>query len=258
MPRFSANLGFLFTEEPLLDRFAAAARAGFTAVELPAPYGQIAAIGDRLRAFGLTLALFNLPMGDASHGDRGIACLPDRVPEFQSSVALAVETARLLGCRTANCMAGRVPAGADPAELRATLVANLRFAARAFARAGLTLCLEPLNALEDPVIFVRGSQQAVDIIRDVAEDNLKLQLDCYHLQLMEGDLPATITRFAPLLGHVQIADVPGRHEPGSGTIDHPALFTLLDGLGYAGWVGAEYHPSKATAETLGWLPRASG
>jgi hydroxypyruvate isomerase len=149
-------------------------------------------------------------------------------------------------------MAGRIPAGADPARLRDTLVDNLRFAARAFAGAGLTLCLEPLNALEDPVIFVRGSQQAVDIIRDVGEPNLRLQFDCYHLQLMEGSLPETIARFFPLIGHVQIADAPGRHEPGTGEIDYPALFALLDRLGYAGWVGAEYRPSRPTPETLAW------
>jgi hydroxypyruvate isomerase len=257
MPRFSCNLGFLFTEVPFLARFAAAARAGFAAVEIADPYAwphdEQAA---RLREHALACALINFPMGDPSRGDRGLGCLPGRVPEFRDSVALAIDTARALGCTRANCMAGRRPAGADPHELRATLVDNLRFAARQCARAGLTVCLEPLNDVDDPAIFLSGSAEAVAIIREVGEDNLQLQLDCYHAQIMEGDAAATVARLLPVIGHIQIGDVPGRHEPGTGTIDFPALFALLDEAGYRGWVGAEYRPSRATAETLAWLPRA--
>jgi hydroxypyruvate isomerase len=253
MPRFSANLGFLFTEHPFLDRFAAAARAGFTAVEFPDPYAHpLAAIATRLEEHALECALFNLPLGDRDSGERGLACLPDRVAEFRAGVPLALAAARALGCARINCMAGVAPAGADPAVLRATLVDNLRFAARQFRQANVILCLEALSTVECPGFFLHHSQQAADLIRDVGEDNVRFQLDLYHMQLMEGDLAATITRLLPQIGHVQFADVPGRHEPGTGTVDLPVLFALLDRLGYRGWIGAEYRPSRRTEDTLAW------
>jgi hydroxypyruvate isomerase len=199
--------------------------------------------------------LLNFPMGDRARGEMGIACLPDRVAEFRESVPRAIAAARALGCPRLNCMAGRQPAGAEPGALRATLIANLRLAAEACARAGLEVCLEPLNTVDHPDIFVRGSAQAVSLIDEVGASNLRLQFDCYHLQLMEGDLPASLERLLPLIGHVQIGDVPGRHEPGSGDLPYPALFALLDRLGYPGWVGAEYRPSRRTEDTLAWLPR---
>jgi len=255
VPRFSANLGFLFTEHPFLDRFAAAARAGFGAVEFPDPYGHPpGAIASRLEEHALECALFNLPLGDRAHGERGLACLPDRVAEFRAGVPLAIAAARELRCMRINCMAGLAPAGADPAALRATLVDNVRFAARQFRQANLILCLEALSTVECPGFFLDGSRQAADLIRDVGEDNVRFQLDLYHMQLMEGDLAATIERLLPHIGHVQFADVPGRHEPGTGQIDFPPLFALLDRLGYQGWVGAEYRPSRRTEDTLAWKP----
>jgi hydroxypyruvate isomerase len=254
MPRFSANLGFLFTEQPFLDRFAAAARAGFTAVEIADPYAHsTAALADRLRANHLTCALINLPMGDPGRGEKGLTGLPDRVVAFRDSVRLAIEIARALGCSRANCMAGRPPADADPALVHATLVDNVRFAARAFAAAGLTLCLEALNTIEVPGFLLHGSQQVAALIREVGEPNVKLQFDCYHMELMEGGLAASLAQLLPLIGHIQFADVPGRHEPGTGRIDYAALFAHLDRLGYRGWVGAEYRPCGQTADSLGWM-----
>jgi hydroxypyruvate isomerase len=253
VPRFSANLGFLFTERPFLERFAAAASAGFRGVEFADPYAHPPdEIAVRLQEHGLECALFNLPMGDRAKGDMGLGCLPDRVEEFNDGLALAADIARRLGCARVNCMAGRAPEGADPTELRATLVANLKRAARALARVGVTVCLEALNTVDCPGFFVSGSQQAADLLRDVAEDNVRLQFDCYHMQVMEGDLHASLTRLFPLIGHIQFADAPGRHEPGTGDIDHDRLFAHLDALGYGGWVGAEYRPSRRTEETLGW------
>jgi hydroxypyruvate isomerase len=254
VPRFSANLGFLFTEVPFLDRFAAAAAAGFHAVEFPDPHSHdLDAVAALLRQHALSCVLVNMPLGDRARGERGLACLPGRAPEFREGVARAIAAARALGCPRVNCMAGRAPAGADPRALGATLVENLKYAAQELARAELTVCLEPLSTLDTPDLFLTGTRQAVEVIRDVAEDNVRLQLDCYHMHLMEGGLAASLARLLPLVEHVQIADAPGRHEPGSGEIDYPALFAELDRLGYAGWVGAEYHPTRRTEETLGWM-----
>jgi hydroxypyruvate isomerase len=255
MPRFSANLGFLFQEHPLLDRFAAAARAGFAAVELADPYSQAAAIAERLEAHRLACVLVNLPMGDRSRGDRGIACLPDRVAEFRDGVVLAADTARALRCPRVNCMAGLAPDGADPALLRATLVDNVRFAARELGKAGVAVCLEALNTVERPGFYLHGARQAEALVRELAAggDDVTFQLDLYHMHLMGEDLPALIARMAPLIGHVQFADAPGRHEPGTGTLPLPALFARLDQVSYRGWVGAEYLPSRRTEETLAWL-----
>jgi hydroxypyruvate isomerase len=215
--------------------------------------GEVAA---RLRANHLACVLLNFPMGDRAQGEMGIACLPGRIAEFREGVTQGIEAARALGCPRLNCMAGRRPPGADATALRATLVENLRYAARACAAAGLGVTVEPLNTTDYPDIFVSGSAQAIELIREVGADNLHLQFDCYHLQIMEGDLAAALERLLPVIGHVQIGDVPGRHEPGSGAIDYPALFARLDRLGYAGWVGAEYHPSRRTEETLAWRESA--
>jgi hydroxypyruvate isomerase len=255
MPRFSANLHFLFTERPFLERFGAAARAGFRAVEFPDPYAHpLPELAARLREHALSCVLLNFPMGDRAAGDMGFACRPARAAEFRDSVERAVEAARALGCPRLNCMAGRRPPGVYPKELRATLIENLRLAGRTCAQAGLEVCLEPLNSADYPDIFLSGTEQAVEIMDAVGASNLRLQFDGYHLQTMGEDLAVTLERLLPLIGHVQIGDVPGRGEPGSGTIPYPALFALLDRLGYAGWVGAEYRPSRRTEETLGWLP----
>jgi hydroxypyruvate isomerase len=254
MPRFSANVGFLFGERPLLDRFAAAAAAGFSAVELANPYPELAAIADRLEAHRLACALFNMPMGGGS--DKGIACLPDRVGEFRDGVAATADAARRLRCRRVNCMAGIAPDGADPRLLEATLVDNVRFAARELRDLGVTVCLEALNTVERPGFFLHGSRQAADLLRAVGEENVAFQLDLYHLAMMGEDLAQALDRALPIIGHVQFADLPGRHEPGTGRLPLAALFAQLDRLGYQGWVGAEYLPSRPTEETLGWLPRA--
>jgi hydroxypyruvate isomerase len=248
MPRFSANLGFLFTELPFLDRFAAARRAGFAGVEFADPYshppGQLQ---DRLG--DLACVLLNFPMGDRTRGDMGIACLPERTAEFRDGVVRAVAIARALRCPRLNCIAGLVPAGAERARLRATLIENLRFAVG--AAEGLTVLLEPINSVIDwPGFFVDRCRDAVAILAEVP--GARLQLDVYHYRTTEGVMPP-LEELLPITGHVQFADVPGRHEPGTGTVDHGALFAALDRLEYDGWVGAEYRPTRRTGETLGWL-----
>lgn len=254
MPRFAANLSYLFTEVPFERRFAAAAEAGFAAVEFHFPYAFPAArLADAARAAGVAVVLFNLPPGDWAAGERGIACHPDRVDEFRAGVALAIEYAQALGCPRLNCLAGLLPAGVDAATAHSTLVANLRFAAQALASAGLTLLLEPINTRDMPGFFVATSRQALDIIAAVGAPNLRLQYDVYHAQIMEGDVARTLAAELPRIGHIQIADHPGRHEPGTGAIDFPLLFGHLDRIGYAGWVGCEYAPSIDTAASLGWL-----
>jgi hydroxypyruvate isomerase len=257
MPRFSANLNFLFNERPFLDRFAAAAAAGFTAVEFPDPYSYPREeLTDRLREHALDCVLLNLPMGDRSAGEMGIACLPDRRAEFRESVAAGVAAATALRCPRLNCLAGRQRQGDDPGELRAVLLENLGFCAREFARAGLTLCVEPINTVDVPGFVLSRSEQAVDLLREVGEANLKLQYDCYHMRVMGDDLQPTLSRLLPVIGHIQIGDLPGRHEPGSGEIPYPLLFRQLDQLGYRGWVGAEYRPSRRTEETFAWKRQA--
>jgi hydroxypyruvate isomerase len=253
VPRFAANLGFLFPELPFLERFAAAARVGFRAVEFADPYSYpTQQLVDCLA--GLACVNLNLPMGDRAKGEAGIACLPDRIGEFRDGIERAVAAARALGCPRLNCIAGKQPAGADPEVLRATLVENLRFAARALAAESLTLSLEPINAIDVPGFFVSRAADAAALIAATGEPNVRLQFDCYHMQLMEGDAAAALERHFPLVGHVQFADAPGRHEPGTGTMRYDLLFAQLDRLGYEGWTSAEYRPSRLTEETFGWLP----
>jgi hydroxypyruvate isomerase len=255
MPRFSANLGFLFNEVGFLDRFAAAAAAGFKGVEFSDPYSH--PVEDlRSRLVGLDCVLLNLPMGDRSRGDMGIACLPERIEEFRAGVPRAVEIARTLGCQRLNCIAGLAPPDADRARLRATLARNLAFAARALAPEGMTLLLEPINSIDWPGFFVDGCQQALEIIAEVGAPNLRLQLDAYH-HFMSTRRPPPLEGLLPFVGHVQFAGAPGRHEPGTGELDCAALFAELDRLGYSGWVGAEYRPTRRTEETLGWLAQPS-
>lgn len=254
MPKFAANLSMLFAEAEFLDRFALAARAGFAAVECQFPYAYpAAAILDRLRRQDLTMVLHNLPAGDWDRGERGIACLPGREQEFRDGVERAVEYATTLGCPQVNCPAGIAPPGVSPDRLRDTLVANLAVAAELFAGAGLRLLLEPINNVRDiPGFFVANSWQALDIIRDVGAANLFLQYDVYHMHVMQEAIPETITRHLTSIGHVQIADDPGRHEPGTGSIDFRSLFALVDRLGYSGWIGCEYKPATTTEAGLGW------
>jgi hydroxypyruvate isomerase len=256
MPRFAANLTMLFTEVPFLDRFERAARAGFQAVEFLFPYAHPAEeIRRRLDEHRLALVLHNLPAGDWDAGERGIACLPDRVDEFRAGVATAISYAKALGVTQLNCLAGKAPAGADPALLQRTLVVNLRFAADALRRADLKLLVEPINTFDIPGFFVNRTAQALAIIDEVGADNLFLQYDLYHAQRMEGELAATLEKHLARIAHVQLADNPGRHEPGTGEINYPFLFAHLDRIGYRGWVGCEYKPAGGTEAGLGWRQR---
>lgn len=254
MPQFAANLTMMYTEHDFLDRFAAAAKDGFHAVEYLFPYdydaGEITA---RLREYGLTQALFNLPPGDWAAGERGIAALPGREDEFAESVELALGYAEATGCRRLHAMAGLEPQGADPAAMRATFIANLRLAARRCAAHGITLLIEPINNRDMPGYFLNYQQQAHDIVAEVGEPNLKVQMDWYHCQIMEGDIAMRLRRHFAGVGHVQIAGVPERHEPDTGELNYPYLYALLDELGYDGYVGCEYRPRAGTSAGLGWF-----
>ena len=254
MPQFCANLTLLFNEHEFLDRFGAAAGAGFRGVEylFPYPYPKDQ-LAERLARYRLTQVLHNLPAGDWAKGERGIACLPDRVGEFQEGVGRAIDYARALGCTRVNCLVGIAPKDAAPEKVRETLVANLRFAAARLKAAGIALLIEPCNTRDIPGFYLNRTEQAVDIIGEVGSDNLFLQYDIYHMQVMEGDLAPTIERQLARIAHMQLADHPGRHEPGSGEINYPFLFRFIDGLGYKGWIGCEYRPKATTAEGLGWL-----
>ena len=256
MPKFAANLTMLYGEHDFLDRFAAAAADGFAGVEFLFPYDhQPQQLVDALKANDLKLVLHNLPAGHWGAGERGLACLPDRVAEFRDSVGQAIDYATALGCPQVNCLAGIAPEGADPQALRETLVENLRFAAARLKEAGIRLLIEPINTIDIPGFFLNYSDQALSIIDDVGDDNLYLQYDIYHMQIMEGDLARTIQRNLGRIAHMQLADNPGRHEPGSGEINYPFLFDFLDRIGYAGWIGCEYKPAGKTSEGLGWLQR---
>jgi len=253
MPRFAANLTMLFNEVPFLDRFERAARAGFQAVEFLFPYAFPAAeIKARLDAHGLQLVLHNLPAGDWDAGERGIACQPDRAAEFRAGVGRAVEYATALGVPRLNCLAGKAPAGVDEAVLRRTFVDNLRFAADALKGAGLDLLIEPINTFDIPGFYLNRTAQAVALLDEVGAANAFVQYDIYHAQRMEGELAATIEKHLPRIGHIQLADNPGRHEPGTGEIHYPFLFAHLDRLGYKGWIGCEYKPATTTEAGLGW------
>lgn len=254
MPRFAANLTMMFTELPFLERFAAARRAGFDAVEFLFPYAfEAGQLAEALGAQGLGLVLHNLPAGDWDAGERGIACHPGRVDEFRAGVKRAAAYATALGCPRLNCLAGVLPPDGDAAEARRTLVGNLRHAAAALADAGIVLVLEPVNTRDVPGFFVSRTGQALAIMDEVGSDNLQLQFDIYHTQVMQGDLMPSITAAFDRIGHLQVADNPGRHEPGTGEINYPYLFGRLDDLGYAGWIGCEYKPLATTEAGLDWF-----
>lgn len=243
----------LFGEVEFLDRFAMAARAGFTGVECHFPYDHDKELlAARLHEHGLTQVLHNLPAGDWGAGERGIACHPDRVGEFQDGVGQAIEYATALGCQQVNCLAGIAPPGADTERLYATLIDNLAFAAPRLERAGIRLLLEPINTRDIPGFLVNRTAQAVRIMDAVDSENLFLQYDMYHMQVMEGDLARSIEGLLGRIGHLQLADNPGRHEPGTGEINFPFLLDFIDALGYDGWIGCEYAPAGDTAEGLDW------
>jgi hydroxypyruvate isomerase len=253
MPRFAANLSMLFTEVPFLDRFERAAKAGFKAVEFLFPYDHpVAEIKARLQANGLQLVLHNLPAGDWNAGERGIACLPERVAEFRSGVARAIEYAAALGVSQVNCLAGKVPPNVGEDVMRRSFVDNLRFAAAELKGAGLKLLIEPINTFDIPGFYLNRTPQALAILDEVGADNAFVQYDIYHAQRMEGELAATLERCLPRIGHVQLADNPGRHEPGTGEINYAFLFAHLDRIGYRGWIGCEYKPRASTEAGLAW------
>jgi len=256
MPRFAANLSMLFTEVPFLDRFERAAANGFKAVEFLFPYAFSAAdIKQRLDAHGLKLVLHNLPPGDWDAGERGIACLPDRVDEFRAGVAQAIVYATALGVGQLNCLAGKVPIGAEDSVLRKTFVANLKYAAAELKRAGLRLLIEPINSYDIPGFYLNRTAQALSILDEVGADNAFVQYDIYHAQRMEGELAGTMKKHLARIGHMQLADNPGRNEPGTGEINWPFLFAHIDDIGYTGWIGCEYKPATTTEAGLGWRQR---
>jgi hydroxypyruvate isomerase len=257
MPRLAANVSLMFPEVPFMERFAAAARAGFRYVEYQFPYGfgSAAEVAQRARDAGVEVVLHNLPGGDAAKGDRGIACQPARVAEFREGVERAIEYAKAVSCPRLNALAGVAPADAAPELLFETLVENLRFAAGKLAAAGLTLLTEPANRRTIPDFFLCGSRQGIEVIDAAAAPNLKLQYDIFHMQIVEGDLAKTIERLLPKIGHMQLADVPDRHEPGTGEINFDYLLAHIDRLGYPGWMGCEYIPKGDTVAGLGWAKR---
>ena len=252
--KLAANLTMLFNEFDFFDRFEKAAEAGFKGVEFLFPYAwPVQKIADKLDAHRLELVLHNLPAGDWVGGERGIACHPGRSAEFEQGVAIAIAYAQALGVKQLNCLAGIVPRGVSHAQAHDVLVANLAFAARRLKEAGIALLIEPVNTFDIPGFFLHGTRQALDIIRATGSDNLFLQYDIYHMQRMEGELAATIEANLPLIRHIQLADNPGRNEPGTGEINYGYLLDRLERIGYAGWIGCEYKPRTTTYDGLGWL-----
>jgi hydroxypyruvate isomerase len=254
MPRIAANLSLLFPQLPFAERFAAAAKAGFRYVEYQFPYafGSAREIADRARAAGVEVVLHNLPAGDAAKGDRGIACQPERMNEFREGVDRAIEYAKAVGCPRLNALAGIPSKGLDREKAKQTLVENLRYAAGKLKAAGLTLLTEPCNPRTIPGFFLNTSGQAIEAMDAAGADNLLLQYDVFHMQIVEGDLAKTIERLLPRIGHIQIADVPDRNEPGTGEINFGWLLAHIDRLGYQGWIGCEYLPKGDTDQGLSW------
>ncbi|MEY3036676.1 MAG: 2-oxo-tetronate isomerase [Burkholderiaceae bacterium] len=258
MPRFAANVSLLFTEQPFLQRFEAAAQAGFEAVECLFPYSHPATeVAAALRDSGLRMVLHNAPPGQWQQGERGLACLPGREDDFKQSLAQALRYADALEVPRVHVMAGLVPAGVPHATWHATWLANLRHAAHELAAAGRQMLLEPLNAHDVPGYALGSVGQAEQLLDTLQAPNAALQFDIYHAQRTQGELASTLTRVLPRVGHMQLADVPGRHQPGTGEIAYPFLFEHIDRLGYNGWIGCEYHPTGSTQESLGWLPRTA-
>lgn len=254
MTKLCANLTFLFSDLPFLDRFDAAAAAGFHGVECMAPYeASPEAIRQRLDSNGLELVLFNFGIGDWAGGDRGLAADPSRADEFRASLTQAHAYARATGCKKLHIMPGKIPAGANRAAWSSAFIGNARLAADALADDGIDVMFEPINTKVDiPGYFYDNTATALELMDAVDRPNVKLQYDVYHMQIMEGDLARTIKRLLPRIGHIQIADNPGRNEPGTGEINYPWLLSRLEALGYTGWVGCEYRPVGDTVAGLGW------
>jgi hydroxypyruvate isomerase len=256
MPRFAANLTMMFNEVPFLERFGAARHAGFRAVEFLFPYDYSAAdIKAELDRHELTLALFNMPAGNWSAGDRGLACHPGSVQQVQEGVSTAITYAKALGCRQIHLMAGIRPRGASEGEMYDTYVANVRYAAAELARHDMTLLLEAINTRDIPGFYLNTSRQGFGLMDAARAPNVRFQYDVYHMQIMEGDLATTLKTHLARIGHIQIADPPARNEPGTGEINYPFLFDWVDEIGYAGWIGCEYRPRTTTVEGLGWFSK---
>lgn len=254
MPRFSINLSMMLQEHAFLDRFQSAADLGFKGVDIQFPYDHRAdVVAAHASAAGVEVVLINVPAGDLSSGGDGLACVPGREEEFVRGLETARAYVDALSCRRVNVLAGRLPQGCDPARARSTLADNLRRAADLFAAGGVTVMLEPCNTREVPRYLVSRTAEAIAVLDECGRPNLALQFDFYHRQIMEGDLLGGFRAALPRVAHLQFADAPGRHEPGTGTIDFPALFAAIDASGYDGWVGAEYVPSTTTAASLGWF-----
>ncbi len=254
MPKFAANLSFLFNEVPFMDRFAAAAAAGFRAVEYLFPYEEDKnAIAQALREHGLQNVLFNLPPGDWAAGERGLGALPGPEQDFRSGVEKALDYALATGTTRLHALAGIVPAHADFAECRDTFIRNLRYACERLAPHGITLLVEPINTRDMPGYFLNYQREAHALLAEVDAPNLKVQMDFYHAQIMEGDIISTFRQYLPNIGHVQIASVPERHEPDLGELNYPWLFAMMDEAGYDGYIGCEYRPRQGTTAGLVWM-----
>lgn len=256
MPRLAANLSMMFNEVPFLDRFAAARQAGFEAVEFLFPYEFPAKeLRQRLDDNGLTQALFNLPPGDWAKGERGLASLPGRVEEFRASVQKALDYAAALDCKLLHCMAGIVPEGVAAVTAASLYAANLAWAGELAKPAGVKLVIEPINHRDMPGYFLHTEAQGAAVVEAIGRDRLGLQFDVYHCQITEGDVTKRMEAFMPVIGHIQIADVPARNEPGTGEIGWEFVFRRMDELGYQGWVGCEYRPAGDTVQGLAWRKR---
>lgn len=254
MPKFAANLTMMFNEVPFLQRFSAAAEAGFTAVEFLFPYEHTAEeVARALKDNGLQNVLFNMPPGNWAAGERGIASLPGREAEFREGVDKAIAYAKALGTPRLHVMAGLLPAGGDRGAARAAYVANLRHACAEAAKHGITVLIEPINTRDIPGYFLNTQAEAHAFREEVGAGNLKVQMDFYHVQIVEGDIAMKVKRYLPHIGHIQIAGVPERNEPDTGEINYSYLYRLLDEVGYDGWLGCEYRPAKGTVEGLGWF-----
>jgi hydroxypyruvate isomerase len=254
MPNFNANLSMMFNEVSFLERFGAAAKAGFRGVEFLFPYEFPAAqIREQLDKHMLKMVLFNTPPGDWGAGDRGMACDPSKVAPFQESIGKAVEYAKALGCEMIHCMAGLKPRGVSEEKMRDTYIANLQFAGKELAKHNMRLLIEAINTRDIAGFYLNYSRQAFDIMHYANVPNLLFQYDVYHMQIMEGDLAPTVERNLAKIGHMQIAGTPGRHEPNTGEINYPFLFGFFDRIGYKGWIGCEYRPATKTEDGLGWF-----
>ena len=255
MPKINANIQFMFNEYELLDRYDAAARAGFKGVEIQAPYAHpVDAIQERLERHGLQHVIINLPVADPTTNQNNLPLQPDRIGLYQERVALGVEYASGLGCIGVNTGIGPLPDGVEPEVAYSTYIDNLRYAADELGKVGVKALIEPINTQDQPGFLISTSEQGMRAIADADHPNVALQYDFYHMQIMEGDLVTTFSKLLPSIGHVQFADTPGRNEPGTGEINYPFIFKMLDEVGYDGWAGAEYYPSTArTEDSLNWF-----